>query len=180
MSVTPLDVASFAMATPVGPSNGSMIRTLAPWLMSAVASLSSVASLPWALSMRYWLLEYPAASKACFRSGASKSTYRVEDVVSGRITPTCREFFPFVADAVNALNADIVDAMSLVKELTLMAGTLTFPPDELEPLEDLLQAAAIKMTTPTPTASRVDLCLLDSIAPPFLGPWEQSRSGPGH
>ena len=30
----------------------------------------------------------PAAVKACFRYGASNSTYRVEDVVSGRITVT--------------------------------------------------------------------------------------------
>src|ERR1700730_2410340 len=53
MRITPLDSASCAIATPVGPSSGSMIRTLAPRLMSAVASLSSVASLPCALSIRY-------------------------------------------------------------------------------------------------------------------------------
>ena len=33
-------------------------------------------------------VDSPAAVKACFRYGASNSTYRVEDVVSGRITVT--------------------------------------------------------------------------------------------
>jgi hypothetical protein len=51
--------------------------------------------------------------------GASKSTHRVEDVVSGRITPTCRLLAPLVAAAVSGLNWDIVDAMSTVKELML-------------------------------------------------------------
>src|SRR5579859_7787999 len=115
--MTPLDAASCATATPVGPSSGSMIRTLAPRLMSAVASFSSVASLPCALSIRYCAWVYPASAKASFRYGASKSTYRVDDVVSGRITPTCRLEAPLVAAAVSDLSWDIVDAMSTVKEL---------------------------------------------------------------
>src|SRR5215472_10843398 len=85
--------------------------------MSAVASLSSVASLPCALSIRNSVLVYPASVKACLRYGASKSTYRVDDVVSGRITPTCRLAAPLVAAAVSGLSWDIVDAMSTVKEL---------------------------------------------------------------
>src|SRR5439155_5611396 len=73
------------------------------------------------------------------------------------------------ADVVNDLNFDIVEAMSLVKELTLMPGGTLAPPDELEPVvDDLLQAAAIRMTAPTPTATRVDRCLLDCMASPFL------------
>jgi hypothetical protein len=51
--------------------------------------------------------------------GASKSTHRVDDVVSGRITPTWRLEAPLVAAAVSPLNWDIVDAMSTVKELML-------------------------------------------------------------
>src|SRR5579872_4224758 len=120
--MTPLDSASFAIETPIGPSSGHIIRSLAPRLMSAVASLSSVASLPCALSMRYCAGVYPASVKACFRYGASKSTHRVDDVVSGRITPTCRLLAPLVAAAVSCLNWDMVDEMSTVKELMLSPG----------------------------------------------------------
>src|ERR1700722_1144654 len=115
--MTPFCSASFAIATPVGPSSGHTIRTLAPRLMSAVAALSWVASMPCALSMRNWDEVNPASVNASLRYGASKSTHRVDDVVSGRITPTCRLLAPLVADAVSALNWDIVDVMSTVKEL---------------------------------------------------------------
>src|SRR5215472_6990536 len=145
--MTPLDSASFAIATPVGPSSGSMIRTLAPRLMSAVASFSSVASLPCALSIRYCAWVYPASAKASFRYGASKFTYRVDDVVSGRITPTCRLLAPLVANAVSCLNLDIVDAMSTVKELMLSpAGTV------FEPL--LVDGVVDEPDDPQPAAAR--------------------------
>src|SRR6516162_1973739 len=125
--VTPFCWASFAIATPVGPSSGHTIRTLAPRLMSAVASLSWVASLPCALSMRNCDEVYPAAVKACVRYGASKSTHRFDDVVSGRTTPTCRLLAPLVPAAVSALNRDIVGAMLTVKELMLTNGTVVAP-----------------------------------------------------
>src|SRR6516162_1853965 len=128
--MTPFCWASFAIATPVGPSSGHTIRTLAPRLMSAVASLSWVASLPCALSMRNCAVRYPAAVKACVRYGWSKSTHRFDDVVSGRTTPTCRLLAPLVAAAASPLNRDIVGAMLTVKELMLTAGT------EAEPLAD--------------------------------------------
>src|SRR5215472_16977830 len=123
MRVTPFCWASFAIATPVGPSSGHTIRTLAPRLMSAVASLSWVASLPCALSMRNCAVRYPAAVKACVRYGWSKSTHRFDDVVSGRTTPTCRLLAPLVPAAASALNRHIVGAMLTVKELMLTAGT---------------------------------------------------------
>src|SRR6516162_3317608 len=126
--MTPFCWASFAIATPVGPSSGHTIRILAPRLMSAVASLSWVAWLPCALSMRYCAEVYPAAVKACLRYGASKSTHRFDDVVSGRTTPTCRLLAPLVPAAASALNRDMVGAMLTVKELMLTAGT------EAEPL----------------------------------------------
>src|SRR6516162_4759662 len=117
--VTPFCWASFAIATPVGPSSGHTIRILAPRLMSAVASFSWVESLPCALSMRNCAEVYPAEVKACRRYGASKSTHRGDDVVSGRTTPTCRLLAPLVPAAVSALNRDIVGAMLTVKELML-------------------------------------------------------------
>src|SRR5215813_13042271 len=126
--MTPLDWASFAIASPVGPSSGSTMRTLAPRLMSAVASFSWVWSLPCALSIRYCAWVYPASAKASFRYGASKLTYRVDDVVSGRITPTCRVLAPLVANWVSGLSLDIVDAMSTLKELMLSPAGTVFEP----------------------------------------------------
>src|SRR5579863_1862978 len=128
-----------------------MTRTLAPRLMSAVASSSSVASLPCALSIRYCCWVYPASAKASFRYGWSKSTHRVDDVVSGRITPTCRLFWPLVANSVSGLNCDIVDAMSTENELMLKpAGTL-FEPFAADPDDPVVEefdehAAATRLT----------------------------------
>src|SRR5215469_1807906 len=154
--VTPWDCASCAIATPVGPSSGSMIRTLAPRLMSAVASFSSVASLPCALSIRYCAWVYPASAKASFRYGASKLTYRVDDVVSGRITPTCRLLAPLVANWVSGLSLDNVDAMSTVKEPVLSPAGIALEPlgavvDEVDELDDPQPAAARPRTAATPT-----------------------------
>src|SRR6516165_5462295 len=149
--MTPFCWASFAIATPVGPSSGHTIRILAPRLMSAVASLSWVASLPCAFWIRNSDEVYPAAVKACFRYGASKSTHRVDDVVSGRTTPTCRLLAPLVPAAASALNSDIVGAMLTVKELMLTAGTEAEPlaagdedagVDEVDVLEEDEQPAA--------------------------------------
>src|SRR6516162_4863408 len=156
--VTPFCWASFAIATPVGPSSGHTIRILAPRLMSAVASLSWVASLPCALSMRNCDEVYPAAVKASFRYGASKSTHRFDDVVSGRTTPTCRLLAPLVPARASALNIDIVGAMLTVKESMLTDGTVVEPlagdeaaevaeaagADELDELHELHQPAAIR------------------------------------
>src|SRR5580658_5461371 len=137
-----------------------MIRTLAPRLMSAVASSTSVASLPCALSIRYCAWVYPASAKASFRYGWSKSTYRVDDVVSGRITPTCRLEAPLVAYCVSGLNSDIVDAMSTVNELMLSPAGIVFEPLDVAAgvVDDDEHAAATRLTTaarPTqPTARK--------------------------
>src|SRR5215471_5085570 len=168
MRVTPLDSASFAIATPVGPSSGSMMRTLAPRLMSAVASFSSVASLPCALSIRNCDWVYPASAKASVRYGWSKLTHRCDDVVSGRTTPTCRLLAPLVANCVSDLNGDITDATSVENELTLIFGTVFEPPpDDPDPPDDP-QAAAARLMTPasdTEPANRKPLLLL-SFNPP--------------
>src|SRR5215468_3309356 len=159
--VTPLDWASFAIASPVGPSSGSTMRTLAPRLMSAVASFSWVWSLPCALSIRYCAWVYPASAKAAFRYGASKLTYRVDDVVSGRITPTCRVVAPLVAKWVSDLNLDIVGPMFTVKELMVTFGIV------LEPLgaddeDDDPQPAATRLATaarpPSPPGGNARTC----------------------
>src|SRR5580698_1607124 len=117
--MTPFCSASFAIATPVGPSSGHTIRTLAPRLMSAVASLSWVESIPCALSMRNCDEVYPASVKASLKYGASKSTHRVDDVVSGSTTPICRLLAPLVAAVASGLNWDMVDAMSTLNESML-------------------------------------------------------------
>src|ERR1700733_4583321 len=105
-----------------------MRRTFAPRLISAVASSSSVASLPCALSIRYCAWVYPASAKASFRYGWSKSTYRVDDVVSGRITPTCRLSAPLVANSVRGLNLDFVESMLTLKVLMLSPAGIVFEP----------------------------------------------------
>src|ERR1700680_2831703 len=75
-----------------------MTRTLAPCVMSAWASASSVASLPCALSILNSDALYPAIWKAFVKYGKSELTHRVDEVVSGMITPTrplpapCRDF----------------------------------------------------------------------------------------
>src|SRR5499427_2034271 len=144
--VTPLDWASFAIASPVGPSSGSTTRTLAPRLMLAVASFSWVWSLPCALSIRYCCWVYPASAKAAFRYGASKLTYRVDDVVSGRITPTCRLVAPLVAKWVSGLNAAIVGPTFTVKELMLTFGIVLEPLGAVDEDDDP-QPAAIRLAT---------------------------------
>src|SRR5260370_13389820 len=153
--VTPLDWASCAIATPVGPSSGSIIRTLAPRLMSAVASFSSVASLPCALSIRYCAWVTTEAATAWFRYAWSKLTYRVDDVVSGRITPTCRLLAPLVANWVSGLSLDIVAAMSTLKELVLSPAGIVFEPlvvdDFVDGVDDPQPAAARPMTAARPT-----------------------------
>src|SRR5580704_19594485 len=122
--------------------------------MSAVTSLSWVASLPCAFWMRYSELVNPASVKDRFRYGASKSTHRVDDVVSGRTTPTCRLVDPLVAAWPSVLSWFIVAPMLTVKEPMLSpAGTVAELDDpvadalaELDELEDELdelQAAAV-------------------------------------
>src|SRR6266567_355677 len=95
----------------------------------------------------------PASVKACLMYGASKSTHRVDDVVSGRITPICRLLAPLVPAVASDLNWDIVDVMSTVKELMPSpAGTVAEPDvagldeddDEGDDDEDDEQPAAIR------------------------------------
>jgi hypothetical protein len=77
---------------------------------------------------------YPAARKACLKYGASKSTHRVDDVVSGRTTPTCRLVAPLVPAVASALSWLMVDAMLTVNELMLRLGTVA---DDDEVAEDV-------------------------------------------
>src|ERR1700730_16982467 len=56
--------------------------------MSAWASASSVASLPCALSILNSDALYPAIWKPFVKYGKSELTHRVDEVVSGMITPT--------------------------------------------------------------------------------------------
>src|SRR6266568_148433 len=88
MTATPCCLAYASMCAPTPESSGSTTSTLAPLVMADCASDSCVASEPSAFSMRKSELVSPAAVNACFRYGASNSTYLVDDVVSGRITAT--------------------------------------------------------------------------------------------
>src|ERR1700694_5541386 len=86
---------------------------------------SSPCSLPMALSILKSELEYPAMVNALVRYGRSYWTYRVDDTVSGRMTPTS----PLPA-AVSGLS-DAIGEKLLSSELTLSPdGTVTAPPPD--------------------------------------------------
>src|SRR5215469_15340330 len=151
---------------PVGPSSGVTISTFAPRLMSAVASFSILTSLACALSIRNCAWVYPASAKAAVMYGWSKSTQRCDDVVSGRITPTCRLLAPLVAYCVRFLNGDITDATFVENELMLTFGTVFEPPPEPDDPPDDPQAAAPRPRTParaTPPTTRKLFLLLSCI-----------------
>src|ERR1700731_5032264 len=88
MSLTPFDAASVWICVPTVLASGAMTRPFAPWVMSAWASASSVASLPCALSILNSDELYPAIWNAFVRYGKSELTHRVDEVVSGMSTPT--------------------------------------------------------------------------------------------
>src|ERR1700722_10791091 len=105
------------MWAPTPESSGSTTSTLAPLVMADCASDSWVASDPSAFSTTKSELASPAAVKACFRYGASNSTYRVDDTVSGRMTAT------------EPLPADVTDLSCAIAEKELLRS-----PTEMEPL----------------------------------------------
>ena len=76
------------MCAPTPESSGSTTSTVAPLVMAVWASLNWVASLPSAFCTLYCDVVSPAFGNDSFRYGASNSTYRVDDTVSGRITAT--------------------------------------------------------------------------------------------
>src|SRR6266571_2425535 len=105
--------------------------------MSDWAIASSVASTPWALSTLKSDVEYPAAAKAWVRYGASKLTYRVDEVVSGRMTPTS----PLPA-AVRPFREAMMEKL-VSKDVTLRPDGTVADPDEVPPVDlSLLEQAA--------------------------------------
>src|ERR1039457_2164967 len=88
MTGTPWALAYDSMCAPTPESSASTTSTLAPLVMSVWASLNWVASLPSAFCTTYCDDLSPAFWNDSFRYGASNSTYRVDDTVSGRITAT--------------------------------------------------------------------------------------------
>ena len=74
------------MCAPTPESSASTTSTVAPLVMAVWASLNWVASLPSAFCTVYCDDVSPAFWKDSFRYGASNSTYRVDETVSGRIT----------------------------------------------------------------------------------------------
>src|ERR1700754_4216334 len=123
MTAPPCDLAYDSMCAPTPESSGSTTSTLAPLVMSDCASDSWVASEPRAFWITKSELDSPAAVKACFRYGASNSTYRVDDVVSGRITAT--EPLPALA---TDLSCDIAEK-ELLRSLTEIDALPELPPE---------------------------------------------------
>src|SRR3984957_7529126 len=126
MTVTPAVLASCSMCAPVPESSGQMISTVAPWAMADCAMLTWGASLPSAFCTVRSEDGSPAAANAAFRYGASNSTQRVDDVVSGRMTATLP--LPRDASGASAFSALNEGSMSLtvrcgsVPELAALAA----------------------------------------------------------
>jgi hypothetical protein len=120
---------------------------------------------------------YPAIWKALVRYGASKSTYRVEEVVSGRMTPTR----PLPAE-VTLVSCDIAEKL-LSNDEMLRDGVAAVVGD-VEPdgaavvgavvLLVLLQAPAIK---PVPMASTNAARVVFKMLSPLSGPFRTPPTG---
>src|SRR6201999_2447893 len=152
-----------SILAPVPEVSGSMIRTVAPLVMSSWASVNSVESLPCAFCTENCDDLSPAAVRALVRYGASNSVYRAEVTVSGRMTPTLP--LPLAA---SDLSWDIAEK-SRVKSDVEMLGVLPDEPPRAEALDDgdelppplLLHAAR---ATPAVTASAdVQLILVNKF-----------------
>src|ERR1700728_2142020 len=130
------------MDAPTPESSGSMIRTLAPLVMSSWASESSVASLPCALTTEYCEGLSPAVASAWLRYGASNSVYRAEETVSGRMTPTLP--LPKAARGFRVAIASKVRLRSPIEIDGTAPAELVEVPEVVELLVELLQAAAAR------------------------------------
>src|ERR1700749_427832 len=111
--------------------------TLAPLVMSVLASDRNVESDPWAFWMMMSDDGTPAASSAFLRSGWSNSTYRVELVVSGRIAatlplPLCPSGFRPCSPAKSLLDAG-TESVGVLPEPPLVLVPLPEPDDPDEP-----------------------------------------------
>src|ERR1700678_4296079 len=94
-----------------------MMRTVAPLVMAASASESSVASLPCAFCTENCVGVRPAAASASLRYGASNSVYRAEETVSGRIAATFP--WPIAASGFSVL----MEVKVLLRSLIEIVGT---------------------------------------------------------
>src|ERR1700722_784515 len=150
MTGTPWALAYDSMCAPTPESSASTTSTVAPLVMSVWASLNWVASLPSAFCTTYCDDVSPAFWKDSFRYGASNSTYRVDDTVSGRITATLP--LPLearglsVAMAENVLSIWLSDSCGTAALLLL----LLLP---AEPLDELPQAAMTRAALPATAVS---------------------------
>src|SRR5579863_1587667 len=167
MTVTPAVLASCSMCAPVPESSGQMISTVAPCEMADCAMLTCVASLPSAFCTVRLADGRPAAANAAFRYGASNSTHRLDDVVSGRMTATLP--LPLGASAASAFRAVNEGSMSLtvrdgVPELELAGPALEGA--ALEAAEEELVAelqAATSSAALRPAATRPALFIWPAL-----------------
>src|ERR1700733_11026213 len=125
------------MCAPTPESSGSTTRTVAPLVMAVCASASWVASWPRAFWMVNCDVLSPAAVRASFRYGASNSTYRVEETVSGRITATLP--LPLAARGLSA----VIAVKELLSEVIESCGT-----DALELAPELALEPPLELDVP--------------------------------
>src|ERR1700712_385929 len=142
MTLMPAAVACCSTAIPDVGSMESMISTLTPSPIMLCAICWKLAVLPCA----FWMSDaIPAASNAAFSSGASYNVYRVDEVESGRITPTIPVALATGLGGVvgGGLAVDAGGLVSLQTALTV-CGELLDDADELLPG---LQAASVRTAT---------------------------------
>src|ERR1700694_1412846 len=96
--------------------------------MSAWACASWVASLPCALSILNSEALYPASWKAFVKYGVSELTHRVDEVVSGRRTPTR----PLPAPC-KSFSVDMAEKLTWKDEMLSPAGMVAGFTDEAVP-----------------------------------------------
>src|ERR1700735_2734292 len=138
MTGTPWALAYDSMCAPTPESSASTTSTLAPLVLAVWASLNWVASLPSAFSTVYCEDLSPAFWKDSFRYGASNTTYRVDDTVSGRITVTLP--LPLAARGLSVAMAENVLSI-WVSDRCGTDDALGLEPEE--PLDELLPQAAM-------------------------------------
>src|ERR1700733_2070515 len=149
MTGTPWALAYDSMCAPTPESSASTTSTVAPLVMSVWASLNWVASLPSAFCTTYCDDLSPAFWKDSFRYGASNSTYRVDDTVSGRITATLP--LPLAARGLSVAMAENVLSIWLSESCGTAALLLLLLPEE--PLDELPQAATTRAALPATAVS---------------------------
>src|SRR3954452_5998751 len=164
MTLIPGAAGGCSTAAPDVGSVESMISTCTPSPIMLCAICWDFEVSPCAFWMSDWI---PAASNPCFSSGASYRVYRVDDVVSGRMTPT----LPVAVVALGGfVGGALAEALGGLVSLQIALTCPVPPPEELAPLEllPLLEPQAVTVRSaavPIAARERVELRIVRDAFP---------------